>query len=61
MPRLFIQPDDPFTLLEGFSLLPIVVQPAIQRPPIQANNFELKTVDSNLANASEHMVPRTAK
>ena len=48
-------------LLKEFALLPTVVQPAIQRPPIQANNFELKIVDSNLANASEHMVPRTTK
>ena len=41
-PRSFIQPEDPFMLLEEFALLPIVVQTAIQRPPIQANNFELK-------------------
>ena len=43
-PRLFIQPDDPFMLLEEFALLPTVVQLAIRRPPIQAKNFELKTV-----------------
>ena len=43
-PRLFIQPDDPFMLLEEFALLPTVVQTAIRRPPIQANNFELKSV-----------------
>ena len=42
-PRPFIQPDDPFMLLEEFTLLPTVVQSAIRRPPIQANNFELKT------------------
>ena len=29
-------------LLEEFALPPTVVQTAIQRPPIQANNFELK-------------------
>ena len=40
----FIQLDDPFMLLEEFSLPPIVVQTAIRRPPIQANNFELKSV-----------------
>ena len=30
--------------LEEFALPPTVVQSAIRRPPIQANNFELKTV-----------------
>ena len=43
-PRPFIQPDDPYMLLEEFALPPIVVQTAIKRPPIQANNFELKSV-----------------
>ena len=43
-PRPFIQPDDPFTLLEEFAIPPTVVQTAIRRPPIQANNFELKSV-----------------
>ena len=43
-PRPFIQPNDPFMLLEEFSLLPTMVQTAIRRPPIQANNFELKSV-----------------
>ena len=31
-------------LLEEFALPPTVVQSTIQRPPIQANNFELKGV-----------------
>ena len=31
-------------LLEEFALPPIVVQTAIRRPPIRANNFELKSV-----------------
>ena len=31
-------------LLEEFALPPTLVQTAIQRPPIQANNFELKSV-----------------
>ena len=31
-------------LLEEFALPPIVVQTAIRRPPIQANNFELNSV-----------------
>ena len=31
-------------LLEEFTLPPIIVQTAIRRPPIQANNFELKLV-----------------
>ena len=43
-PRTFIQPDDPFMLLEVFALPPTIVQSAIRRPPIQANNFELKAV-----------------
>ena len=33
-PRLFIQLDDPFMLLEEFALPPTVFQTAIQRPPI---------------------------
>ena len=37
--RSFVQPNDPHMLLEEFSLPPIVVQSAIRRPPIQANNF----------------------
>ena len=44
VPMPFIQPDDPFMLLEEFALPSMVVQSAIRRPPIQANNFELKTV-----------------
>ena len=44
VPKPFIQPDDPFMLLEEFALPPTVVQSAIRRPPIQANNFELKAV-----------------
>ena len=43
-PRPFIQPDDPFMLLEEFALPPTVVQTAIRRPPIQVNNFKLKLV-----------------
>ena len=43
-PRPFIQPDDLFMLLEEFVLPPTVVQCTIRRPPIQANNFELKAV-----------------
>ena len=42
-PRPFIQPDDPFMLLQKFALPPTVFQTAIRRPPIQANNFELKS------------------
>ena len=40
----FVQPDNPHMLLEEFTLPPTVVQSAIRRPPIQANNFELKGV-----------------
>ena len=42
--RSFVQPDNPRMLLEKFALPPTVVQSAIRRPPIQANNFELKGV-----------------
>ena len=42
--RPFIQPDDLFMLLEEFALPLIVVHTAIQRQPIQENNFELKSV-----------------
>ena len=44
VPRPFIEPDDPFMLLDEFVLPPTVVQTAIRRPPIQAKNFELKSV-----------------
>ena len=45
-------------LLEEFSLPPTVVQSAIQRPPIQANNFELKTVTQQmLQNIQFHGLP----
>ena len=43
-PKPLIRPDDPFMLLEEFALPPTVVQMAIRRPPIQENNFELKSV-----------------
>ena len=43
-PRPFLQPDDPFMLLEEFALPPTVVQSAIRRPPIQENSFKLKIV-----------------
>ena len=33
-PKPFIQPDDPFMLLEEFALPPTVFQTAIRRPPI---------------------------
>ena len=43
-PRPFIQLDDPFMLLEEFSLPPTIVQSAIRRSLIQVKNFELKIV-----------------
>ena len=43
-PRPFIQPDDPFMLLKEFALPPTIMQTTIPRPPIQANNFKLKSV-----------------
>ena len=33
-PRPFIQPDDPFMLIEEFALPPTFIQSAIRRPPI---------------------------
>ena len=42
--RSFVQPNNPHMLLEKFALPPTIVQLAIRRPPIQANNFELKGV-----------------
>ena len=57
-PRPFIQPDDPFMLLEEFALPPTVVQTTIRRPPIQANNFELKSVTLQmLQNILFHRLP----
>ena len=45
-------------LLEEFALLPMVVQSTIRRPPIQANNFELKTVTLHmLQNILFHELP----
>ena len=56
--RPFIQPDDPFMLLEKFALLPTVFQSTIQRRLIQANNFELKTVTLQmLQNIMFHGLP----
>ena len=46
----FVQPDNPHMLLEEFSLPPTIVQLAIRRPPIQANNFELKGVTLQMLN-----------
>ena len=57
-PRPFIQPDDPFMLLKEFALPPTVVQSTIRRPPIQANNFELKAITLQmLQNILFHEVP----
>ena len=45
-------------LLEKFALPPTVVQSAIRRPPIQANNFELKAVTLQmLQNIQFHELP----
>ena len=62
VPRPFIQPDDPYMLLDEFVLPPTVVQTAIRRPPIQANNFELKSVTVQmLQNILFHGLPRTSR
>ena len=54
----FIQPDDLFMLLEEFALPPTVIQSAIRRLPIQANNFELKAVTLKmLQNIMFHGLP----
>ena len=56
--RPFIHPDDPFMLLEEFALPPTVVQSAIRRPLIQANNFEMKTLTLQmLQNIKFHGLP----
>ena len=56
--RSFVQPDNPHMLLKEFALPPIVVQSSIQRPPIQANNFELKGVTLQmLHNIQFHGLP----
>ena len=46
----FVQPDNSHMLLEEFALPPTVVHSAIRRPPIQANNFELKGVTLQMLN-----------
>ena len=57
-PKTFLKPDDPFMLLEEFALPPTVVQSAIRRPSIQANNFELKMVTLQmLQNIQFHGLP----
>ena len=46
--RPVVQPDDPDMLFEEFTLPPTVIQSVIRRPPIQANNFELKAMTLQL-------------
>ena len=54
----FVQPDNLHMLLEEFAFPPIVVQSAIRRPSIQANNFELKRVTLKmLHNIQFHSLP----
>ena len=54
----FVQPDNPHMLLEELALPLTVVQSAIRRPPIQANNFELKGVTLQmLHNIQFHGLP----
>ena len=56
--RSFVHPDNPHMLLEEFTLPPTVVQSVIRRPPIQANNFELKGVTLKmLHNIQVHGLP----
>ena len=57
-PRPFIKSDDSFMLLEELALPPTVVQTTIRRQPIQANNFELKSVTlQKLQNILFHGLP----
>ena len=52
------QPNDPHMLLKEFALPPTVVQSTIGRPPIEANNFELKGVTLKmLHNIQFHRLP----
>ena len=46
--RPVVHSNDPDMLLEEFALPPTVIQSVIRRPPIQANNFELKVVTLQL-------------
>ena len=56
--RSFVQPDNSHMLLEELVLPPTIVQSAIRRPPIQANNFELKGVTLQmLHNIQFHGLP----
>ena len=56
--KSFVQPDNSHMLLEEFALPATVVQSAIRRPPIQANNFELKGVTLQmLHNIQFHGLP----
>ena len=56
--KSFVQPDNPYILLEEFALPPTVFQSTIRRPPIQANNFELKGVTLQmLYNIQFHGLP----
>ena len=53
-----IQPDDPDMLLKEFALPPTVIQSVIHRPPIQANNFELKAMTLQLLQGIQfHRLP----
>ena len=57
-PDRLYKPDNPHMLLEEFALPPTVVQSAIRRQPIQANNFELKGVTLQmLHNIQFHGLP----
>ena len=56
--KSFVQLDNPRMLLEEFALPLTVVQSAIRRPLIQANNFELKGVTLQmLHNMQFHGLP----
>ena len=57
-PMLFIQPDDPFMLLAEFALPPIVL---VCYPKTTHSSEQLRAEISDLADASEHSVPRIAK
>ena len=58
-PMPFIQPDNPFMLLEKFALPPTIVQSAI--PKTTHSGKQLRVEGSNLTDALKHYVPHIAK
>ena len=56
-PRPFIQPDDPFMLLDEFVLPPTVVSDSYQTTTYSSEQFRIEV--SHSTDASEYLVPWT--